>query len=41
MFREERGTGRVLAVAKQKGKGGWRLCVNEEKLKTWVKEERG
>jgi len=40
MLGEKRGAGRLLAAAKQRGKGVWHLCFDEEKLKTKVKEER-
>jgi len=40
MLGEERGTGRLLAAVKKRGKGGWQHCFDEKNLKARVKEER-
>jgi len=40
MLGEEIGAGRLLVAAKQRGKGGWRLCFDEKNLKTRAKEKR-
>jgi len=38
---EKRGAEKLLVAAKQRGKGGHRLCFDKEKLETRVKEKRG